>query len=134
MGKATGKATRKALQTSSAYFAAWTAGNLDAAMAYVSPDVVVVAPPGRLEGAERLRAFMEPFARTVLSSAILSAFGDDEVAVLYYDTSTVLVASAPGAERHTVVDGLITEVRIVFDRLPFEQARAAAAVTAAAAP
>ena len=46
--------------------------------------------------------------------------------VLYYDTSSALVAWAPAAERHTVVGGLITEVRIVFDRLPFEQARAAA--------
>ncbi|WP_426595553.1 nuclear transport factor 2 family protein [Cellulomonas sp. McL0617] len=116
----------KALDTSVAYFAAWSGGDLDAAMAHVSPDVVVVAPAGRLHGPDQLRAFMEPFARMLLSSALLSAFGDDDTALLYYDTSTALVASAPAAERHTVVDGLITELQMVFDRLPFEQARAAA--------
>ena len=114
-----------ALDTSLAYFTAWTSGDLDLAMAHVDPDVVCQAPPGRLEGAARLRAFMEPFARSLVSSSLVSAFGDDGVAVLYYDTSSVLVAAAPAAERHTVVDGRITELRIVFDRLPFEQARAA---------
>ena len=115
-----------ALDTSLAYFAAWTQGNLDDALTHVSPDVVCLAPAGRLEGAAQLRSFMEPFARSLRSSALVSAFGDDSVTVLYYDTSSALVAWAPAAERHTVVGGLITEVRIVFDRLPFEQARAAA--------
>jgi hypothetical protein len=115
-----------ALDTSLAYFAAWTQGDLDVALTHVSPDVVCLAPAGRLEGAARLRSFMEPFARSLRSSGLVSAFGDDTVTVLYYDTSSALVTSAPAAERHTVVDGLITEVRIVFDRLPFEQARAAA--------
>ena len=36
------------------------------------------------------------------------------------------VPHAPGAEHHTVTDGLITHVRIVFDRVPFDAARAAA--------
>ena len=114
-----------ALDTSLAYFTAWTRGDLDVAMTHVDPDVVCMAPPGRLEGAVRLRAFMEPFARSLVSSSLVSAFGDEAVAVLYYDTSSALVASAPAAERHTVVGGRIIELRIVFDRLPFEQARAA---------
>jgi len=115
-----------ALDTSLAYFAAWTGGDLDGALTHVSPDVVCLAPAGRLEGAARLRAFMEPFARSLQSSSLVSAFGDGNVTVLYYDTSSALVASAPAAEHHTVAGGLITELRIVFDRLPFEQARAAA--------
>lgn len=52
---------------------------------------------------------------------------DDTTAVLVYDTATVPVAHVPGAECHTVVDGRITELRIVFDRLPFETARRSAA-------
>ncbi|WP_028048152.1 nuclear transport factor 2 family protein [Cellulomonas sp. URHD0024] len=119
------RTAQKALETSLAYFTAWSGGDMDAALRHVSPDVVVIAPPGRFEGADELRRFMEPFSRTVITSAVVSGFGDDDTALLYYDTSTEVVASAPAAERHTVVDGLITELRIVFDRLPFEQARAA---------
>jgi hypothetical protein len=43
-----------------------------------------------------------------------------------YDTGTVPVKSAPGAERVTVKDGKITYSRFVFDRAPFDAARAAA--------
>lgn len=43
-----------------------------------------------------------------------------------YDTETVQVAEAPGAELHTVSDGRILTLRIIFDRLPFDLARRAA--------
>jgi len=35
------------------------------------------------------------------------------------------VNGAPGAEYHTVRDGKITYIRIIFDRAPFEAARQA---------
>jgi hypothetical protein len=54
---------------------------------------------------------------------LIAAFGDDDTAVVVYDTATVPVASAPGAECVTVVDGKIARSRFVFDRLPFQQAR-----------
>jgi hypothetical protein len=36
---------------------------------------------------------------------------------------TPLVPSAPGAELVTVEDGRVTHLRLIFDRLPFAQAR-----------
>ena len=57
----------------------------------------------------------------------LAAFGDERTAVLMYDTDTVPVKDAPGAECLTVEDGKIVAMRIVFDRLPFDAARRAAA-------
>ena len=36
---------------------------------------------------------------------MLAAFGDDETALIMYDTETVPVKSAPGAECVTVQDG-----------------------------
>ncbi len=48
---------------------------------------------------------------------------------LDYEAATVPVAHAPGAECLTVVDGRITQMRIIFDRLPFDAARRAAAST-----
>ncbi|MGI8556915.1 MAG: hypothetical protein ACR2ND_01170 [Solirubrobacteraceae bacterium] len=40
-----------------------------------------------------------------------------------YDTETLPVKSAPGAECVTVSDGKITHSRFIFDRGPFEAAR-----------
>lgn len=112
-----------AQDTALAYFKAWTGQDFDLAMTYIADDVVVDAPPGRIEGAEAFRGFMGPFAQTVQDSALLAAFGDEDTAVLVYDTRTAQVPSAPGAEHVTVHNGRITHMRIIFDRLPFEVAR-----------
>jgi len=114
-----------AVETSKAYYEAWAAGqDFERAMTLVADDVVCLAPSGRLDGAEAFRAFMEPFTQIVTGTKLVAAFGDDRTSVLLYDTSTIPVPDAPGAECHTVVDGRITEIRIVFDRLPFSEARA----------
>lgn len=114
------------LETVLAYFEAWTGHDFDQAMTYLADDLVCYAPAGRLEGAAAFRAFMEPFSQILLKAELLGSYGDDTTAMLMYGTSTHPVADAPGAELHTVHNGKITEIRIIFDRLPFEQARAAA--------
>jgi limonene-1,2-epoxide hydrolase len=120
-----------ALETALAYYRAWTGGDFEQAMTYVADDIVCAAPTGRLVGAAAFRAFMEPFAHMLTSSELLAAFGDDTTAVLMYDTDTTLVADAPGAEWLEVVDGRIVQMRIVFDRAPFEAARRARSEAAA---
>jgi hypothetical protein len=69
---------------------------------------------------------MGPFVQMVTGSALIAAFGDDRTALLMYDTGTVPVPGAPGAELITVADGTISQLRIIFDRLPFDAARRAA--------
>ncbi|WP_033441739.1 nuclear transport factor 2 family protein [Saccharothrix sp. NRRL B-16314] len=120
--------TGTALDTALAYHRAWTGHDFDRAMTYVAEDVVCDAPAGRIEGAAAFRDFMGPFTRIVVGTTLIAAFGDDETALLMYDTRTAPVASAPGAEHLTVRDGRITRVRIVFDRLPFDAARKASGV------
>jgi len=83
------------LDTPLAYHQAWTSGDFDRAMTHLSPDVVCLAPSGRLEGAEAFRAFMGPFSKTLTKSELLAAFGDDATAVLFYDTETHAVSHAP---------------------------------------
>ncbi len=112
-----------ALQTALAYHRAWTGQDVERAMTYVDPAIVCQAPSGRLDGAEAFRGFIGPFADILISSQLLAAFGDDATVVLVYDTHTVPVSDAPGAECLTVTDGKITHIRIIFDRLPFEAAR-----------
>jgi len=120
------ESTSPALQTALAYFHAWTGHDIDAAMTYIAGDIVCQAPLGRLEGAEAFRGFMGPFVQILTRSSLIAAFGDEEKAVVMYDTDTVPVADAPGAECVTVKDGKITRMRIIFDRLPFDEARKAA--------
>jgi hypothetical protein len=118
--------TSPALRTALAYYHAWTSHNLERAMSYIADDIVCDAPSGRLEGAEAYRGFMGPFVQTLTGSALIAAFGDDTTALIMYDTQTVPVRSAPGAECVTVAGGKITYSRFIFDRLPFDAARRAA--------
>ena len=116
-----------ALRIALAYYQAWTARNLDAAMAYLADDFVCDAPAGRIEGVAAYRDFLGPFAGMLIDATLIAAFGDESRALIMYDTATTLVASGPGAECLTVRDGRIVASRFLFDRLPFEQARQARA-------
>jgi limonene-1,2-epoxide hydrolase len=116
--------TSVALETALAYYRAWTNHDFDEAMTYVADDISCEAPAGPIHGAEAFRAFMGPFTQLLTGSELIAAFGDDGTALLMYGTETIPVKNAPGAECHTVHDGKITHIRIVFDRLPFEMARA----------
>ncbi len=117
------ESTGSALDVVLAYYRAWSNKDLDEAMTYIADDIVCDAPAGRIVGAEAYRAFIGPFAAMLLGSQLIAAFGDDETALVMYDTETVPVKSAPGSECVTVEDGKITASRFLFDRLPFEAAR-----------
>jgi ketosteroid isomerase-like protein len=116
-----------AVQVALAYFEAWTSKDFERAMSYVADDVVCDAPAGRIEGAEAYRAFMGPFVQILRRAQLIAAFGDERTALLMYDTETVTVPSAPAAECLVVEQGKIARSRFIFDRAPFEEARAAAA-------
>jgi hypothetical protein len=114
------------LQVALAYYEAWTSKDFDRAMSYIADDIVCEAPAGRIEGAEAYRAFMGPFVQILVRAELIAAFGDEEKAMVMYDTETAPVKSAPGAECVTVRDGKISHSWFVFDRAPFQAARAAA--------
>ena len=116
----------EALRVMTAYHRAWTAGDLDTAMTYVDGDIVCDAPAGRIEGAAAYRQFMAPFVAMLVRAEPVAAFGDETTAMIVYDTETTLVKSGPAAECVTVHGGRIVHSRFIFDRLPFQQARAGA--------
>ncbi|WP_433725600.1 nuclear transport factor 2 family protein [Actinoplanes sp. CA-051413] len=116
-----------ALRVALAYHRAWTSKDVELALTYVADDLVCDAPAGRIDGRDAYRDFLAPFARSLISTTLIAAFGDEDKALLMYDTSSALVASAPGAECLTVRQGRITHSRFIFDRLPFAAARQAMA-------
>jgi len=125
-GTAMSEPESPALAVALAYYRAWTSHDFDLAMTLVSDDIVCEAPSGRITGAEAFRAFMGPFSKIVVQSRLVAAFGNEETALLMYDTATRPVPDAPGAECLTVVDGRIRALKIIFDSAPFAAARAAA--------
>ena len=108
-----------ALAVALAYHEAWTSRDFERAMTYVADDIVCDAPAGRIEGAEAYRDFMGPFVEILERAELIAAFGDEETALVMYDTDTVPVKGAPGAECVAVKDGKIVRSRFVFDREPF---------------
>lgn len=116
--------TGRALQTALAYHQAWTGRDLEKAMSYVADDIICDAPSGRLKGVQAYREFMGMFLGIFEEASMIAAFGDDETAVVVYDTRTVPVESAPAAECVTVENGAITYSRFIFDNAPFEAANA----------
>ncbi len=117
--------TSPTLELALAYYHAWTHKDLDTAMSYIAEDIVCDAPAGRIHGAEAYRAFMAPFIQSVVTSSMIAAFADEQTALMMYDTETIPVKNAPGAECLTVRDGKIVHSRFIFDRAPFEAARRA---------
>src|SRR3954452_12723470 len=118
--------SRSALDVARSYYQAWTSKQMNAAMELVADDIVCDAPAGRLHGAAEFRAFLEPFTGILLEANLLAAFGDENRALIMYDTKTIPVRSAPAAELPTVENGLIVANTFIFDRAPFDAARAAA--------
>jgi SnoaL-like domain len=117
------KSTSPALDVALAYYHAWTGHDLEKAMSYIAEDIVCDAPAGRLEGIDAYREFIGPFVQILIGSELVAAFGDDEKAMVIYNTETVPVRSAPGAECVTVQGDKIVHSLFVFDRAPFDAAR-----------
>jgi ketosteroid isomerase-like protein len=111
-----------ALDVALAYHEAWANKDFERAMTYIADDIVCEAPPGRIEGAEAYRAFMGPFVEILERTELIAAFGDEDTAIVLYDTDTIPVKHAPGAEYVTVAGGKIVHSHFVFDRLPFREA------------
>lgn len=118
--------TGAALRVALAYHRTWTSKDLDTAMSYIASGIVCDAPAGRIEGIAAYREFMGPFVAMLLDASLIAAYGDDQQAVVVYDTRTTLVPSGPGAECVTVDDGRIVYSRFIFDRTPFAAARRSA--------
>ena len=108
-----------ALRVATAYHEAWTSGDLDKAMSFMTDDVVVHAPEKEINGKEEYRAYLGGFMEVMEGCTPRAAFGDDNTAVLYYFPHTPSTRSAPVGECFLVESGLIKESHVAFDRLSY---------------
>lgn len=108
-----------ALETVLAYHRAWTSGDIETAMTYVSENAVCHAPGTELAGKAAYRAFLADFAPRLVGVTDLASMADGETVTLFYLPRTATTATAPAAELFTLREGLIVDNVLVFDRLSY---------------
>lgn len=104
------------------YHRAWTGGNIEKAMTYVSDGIVCSAPGVKLEGKEQYREYLAGFAPRLTCIGDIAEFANDNRIALFYYPQTEVTQTAAAAEYFTVVDGQITSSVLIFDRLSYSPA------------
>jgi ketosteroid isomerase-like protein len=112
----------KAAQIGATYFAAWSTRDVDKAAEYLTDDVEILAPNGTFRGHAGYHDFMDGFVKMVTSITEFAVFGDDETALVWYDTHLQMVPTLTAGERITLRDDKIAHIEITFDQMPLAQA------------
>lgn len=115
------------MQTALTFHDAWSAKDVDTVMSVIAADVVCETPAGRLEGADAFRRYIEGFNAIFTGADMIEALASGETVALVHDTHSLPVPSAKSFTRLRVRDGEIVDALFIFDRVPYEAARAAAA-------
>ncbi|MDQ8754811.1 nuclear transport factor 2 family protein [Sphingosinicella sp. LHD-64] len=111
--------TSPALQVAMAYYEAWRNRDHATAMKVVADNVVSETPFGTVEGAAALHKGESEFAHILTGATLVSAFGDENTALLMYYTHTQPVPSVLSSKHFTVENGKIIGLKGVFDKTAF---------------
>lgn len=101
------------------YHRAWTAGNIDKAMTYVSDDITCSAPGVILEGKDQYREYLAGFVPQLTGIGDIAEFTDGNRIALFYYPQTAVTQTAAAAEFFTVANGKIASSVLIFDRLSY---------------
>jgi len=113
-------------QVVSAYHAARTAGDLQAAGAHLAPTFTFQSPLMRLDGPAAYLASHGDFQRLVTGLDTLSELYGEGEATLVYDLHTATPAGTQRtAEHFTVAAGRIASILLIFDASPWRPLLAA---------
>jgi hypothetical protein len=112
-----------ALQTALVYYDAWRRRDHSTAMNVVADNVVAETPFGRLEGGAALHGSETEFANILTGATLIASFGDEDTALLLYNTHTLPVPSVLSAKYFVVDNGKITAIKGLFDRSVFAEAQ-----------
>lgn len=109
----------KALTIARTYFDAMANKDVDGIMSVAADDVVCTSPVGKLTGAQAFRGFQDGFSKMIKKLTLVAAFGDDQHAVIVYESETQPVPNAIVAEYVTVKNGKIASTEVIYDATPF---------------
>lgn len=110
-----------------AYHQAWTGGDVDKALTYVSDDVRCFAPDPSVTTKDHWHTYLAGFVPMLTGAPEHSRMTDGEHVALWYFPQTATASTTLASELFTVHDGKITEIRLAFDRLSYvpQQTRSA---------
>lgn len=106
-------------ETVDAYHAAWTSGDVDAALALIADEAVFAAPDPEVTSKAAWRVYLASFVPMLTGAPELTRMADGDRVALWYYPQTAVTQSTLASELFTVRDGRITEIRLAFDRMSY---------------
>jgi len=108
-----------ALSTVEAYHRAWTSGDVDQALTYVSDDVRCFAPDENVTTKDDWREYLASFVPMLTGAPEHTRMTDANRVALWYFPQTAATTTPLASELFTVQEGQIVEIRLAFDRLGY---------------
>ncbi len=102
-----------------AYHQAWTGGDVDRAMTYLSDDVRCFAPDQSVTTKGDWRGYLGGFVGMLTGAPEHDRMTDGDRVALWYFPQTAVTTTTLASELFTVRSGQIVEIRLVFDRLGY---------------
>lgn len=108
-----------ALSTVEAYHQAWTSGDVERALTYVSDDVRCFAPDENVTTKNDWHDYLASFVPMLTGAPEHNRMTDGDRVALWYFPQTAVTNTTLASELFTVRDGQIVEIRLAFDRLGY---------------
>ncbi|MDO5738989.1 MAG: SRPBCC domain-containing protein [Ornithinimicrobium sp.] len=105
--------------TVDAYHQAWTSGDVEQALTYVSEDVRCFAPDESVTTKTDWRDYLAGFVPMLTGTPEHSRMADGDRVALWYFPQTEVAKTTLASELFTVREGQIVEIRLAFDRLGY---------------
>lgn len=108
-----------ALAIVQAYHQAWTTGDVDQALTYVSDDVRCFAPGENVTTKGDWHDYLAGFVPMLTGAPEHARMTDGSRVALWYFPQTAATTTTLASELFTVQEGQIVEIRLAFDRLSY---------------
>lgn len=105
--------------TVEAYHQAWTGGDVDRALTFVSDAVRCSAPDENVTTKTAWRDYLAGFVPMLTGAPVHARMADGDRVALWYFPQTALTTTTLASELFTVRGGQIVEIRLAFDRLGY---------------
>jgi ketosteroid isomerase-like protein len=109
----------EAVSTVEAYHHAWTSGDVDRAMSYLSDDVRCYAPDESVRTKIDWREYLAAFVPVLTGAPEHTRMVDGDRVALWYFPQTAATTTTLASELFTVRQGKIAEITLAFDRLGY---------------
>lgn len=108
-----------ALSIVEAYHHAWTKGDVEQALTYLSDEVRCFAPDEEVTTKTDWRGYLSSFVPMLTGAPEHTRMSDGGRVALWYYPQTAVTTTTLASELFTVHNGQIVEIRLAFDRLSY---------------